>query len=332
MASTIFGSFNNEQQVTVNGNQQVRGRKTFLNAGNEYAGTFVDPTFTVNGVSITSTEISYLEDAAGNIQDQLDDKLDLTGGTLTGNLDIDLAELHFTALSSNTSTISADQIQLLEDGGGREVNVDLNHLYIRNDQLFDTTDCSFGPVMNPDWHGAVVRTGVNSQLYSAALGFFSSQSQNPCLALEAQNDQMKLTSNSFVASSPGEWSAFTFQAPNMFLKFDCGSSFKVDIDDHHIERDMAFKVVNNGGSLDFHNYEYYLAPPSQTAGWSVIVSEGSGTDATITNPDGLWFYGHGIPGYTQQGSFPLKKWSTARITLVPSITYAPGFAWAVSMY
>ena len=112
MASTIFGSFNNEQQVTVNSNQQVRGRKTFLNAGNEYAGTFVDPTFTVNGVSITSTEVSYLEGLTSNIQDQLDDKLDLSGGTLVGELDIEdnNAEIltylptQFVTANSNTPT------------------------------------------------------------------------------------------------------------------------------------------------------------------------------------------------------------------------------------
>lgn len=112
MASTIFGSFNNEQQVTVNGNQQVRGRKTFLNAGNEYAGTFVDPTFTVNGVSITSTEISYLEDAAGNIQDQLDDKLSLTGGEMSGPI-TSASELDFVAPSNiNIQSTSGGDIVL----------------------------------------------------------------------------------------------------------------------------------------------------------------------------------------------------------------------------
>lgn len=97
---------------------------------------------------------------------------------------------------------------------------------------------------------------------------------------------------------------------------------------------MAFKVINgaSGGTADFQNYEYYFELPNNTAGWSIIISEGSGNDATITNPDGLWFYGHGIPGYTQQSNFQLRKWATARITLVPSTVFAPGFAWAVSMY
>ena len=125
MSSTIFGSFKSEQQVTVNSNQQVLGRKAFLNAGNEYTGTFVDPTITVNGVSITSTEISYLEDLAGNIQDQLDDKLDITGGTLTNSVVIDNGagdtitagsnQIDFTSTAINPSVIS--------NSSGQDMNI-----------------------------------------------------------------------------------------------------------------------------------------------------------------------------------------------------------------
>lgn len=140
-----------------------------------------------------------------------------------------------------------------------------------------------------------------------------------------------LTATSLQFSDSSNTGNFMFQTNDNFFKWDAGVSFRTDIDDHHVNKDMSFKVVNGGGQVDFQNYEVYL-DENGLAGWSVIISEGSGTEATIKNPDGLWFYGLGIPGYTQQSSFALKKWATARITLVPSTTFPPGFAWAVSVY
>lgn len=194
------------------------------------------------------------------------------------------------------------------------------------------TYCRAGSSLSTNWSGVDVRTGGSGE-YSASVGFYSSFGQVPTVQLTTPNDSATLTSGTLLASNPAQLSTFTFAAPDMFFKWGAGTSFKIDIDDHHVSRDMAFKVINGPhGTADFQNYDYYLEQPNLTAGWSIIISEGGGSDATITNPDGLWFYGHGLPGYTQQSSFQLRKWATARITLVPSTVFAPGYAWAVSMY
>lgn len=167
----------------------------------------------------------------------------------------------------------------------------------------------------------------------AAFGFSPSTNTNPQMYLSNSGAGLSIilnTSSLQVAASSSAHN-FMFQTNDNFFKWDAGVSFRTDIDDHHVNKDMSFKVVNGGGEIDFQNYETYL-DENGLAGWSVIVSEGSGADAMIKNPDGLWFYGFGISGYTQQSNFALKKWATARITLVPSTTFAPGFAWAVSMY
>jgi archaellum component FlaG (FlaF/FlaG flagellin family) len=201
-----------------------------------------------------------------------------------------------------------------------------------NPSVHNSTYCRVGSTLGSNWSGLDVRTGFSSE-YSASLGFYSSLGQTPTMQLTTPDDSATLTNGALLAANPAQLSTFTFAAPDMFFKWDAGTSFKIDIDDHHVSRDMAFKVINGpSGTADFQNYEYYLEQPNLTAGWSIIISEGSGLDATITNPDGIWFYGYGIPGYTQQSTFQLKKWSTARITLVPSIVFAPGYAWAVSMY
>jgi hypothetical protein len=52
--------------------------------------------------TITSTELGYLLNCESNIQGQLDDKLNLSGGTITGNLEID-GRLKMTKSSTGTS-------------------------------------------------------------------------------------------------------------------------------------------------------------------------------------------------------------------------------------
>lgn len=225
-------------------------------------------------------------------------KLPLAGGTMTGAIVMSLspAPVVVTTITNEHIEIVAAVDQVAAFGFSSTTTADPK-LYLQN--------------------------GVNTMMGSATN-----------IEITTPNDSATLTSGTLLAANPALLSTFTFTAPDMFFKWDAGTSFKIDIDDHHVTRDMAFKVVNGivGGQVDFENYEYYLEQPNLTAGWSVIISEGSGSDATINNPDGLWFYGFGISGYTQQSTFQLKKWSTARITLVPSTTFAPGFAWAVSMY
>lgn len=246
-------------------------------------------------------------------------------------------EQQFTDPNSNFSVMKAVEIRIQEDGGGKtNINTVLKAEII-NENLVDGFMNSVGTGLSTtsDWSGFVARQGFAVGIEdSASIGFLHTEPHNPKVSLVTQSDSATLASASLLVTNPAQLSTFTFTASDRFFKWDAGTSFKIDIDDHHVNRDMAFKVINgaSGGTADFQNYEYYLELPNNTAGWSIIISEGSGTDATITNPDGLWFYGYGISGYTQQSTFQLRKWSTTRITLVPSTIFAPGFAWAVSLY
>jgi hypothetical protein len=239
--------------------------------------------------------------------------------------------IEITSPGTGQQSLTSGGSVLYDYVGNRTVNNAYNGTEYYDPNVHSSTYARVGSTLATNWSGVDIRTGGGSE-YSASLGFFNSFGQIPQVQLTGPNDSVEFTTNTLVARNPAQVSTFSFSAPDYFFKWDAGTSFKIDIDDHHVTRDMAFKVINGpSGTADFENYEYYL-DPSGNGGWSIIISEGSGQDATITNPDGIWYYGFGIPGYTQQSNFQLKKWSTARITLVPSSVFAPGFAWAVSMY
>ena len=67
--ASIFGGMQTNA-VTITGNQQVSGRKRFLNAGNEMEGTLIQPTIQANTEIIDTTELSFLAGASSNIQQQ----------------------------------------------------------------------------------------------------------------------------------------------------------------------------------------------------------------------------------------------------------------------
>lgn len=117
---------------------------------------------------------------------------------------------------------------------------------------------------------------------------------------------------------------------NRFMKWDCGTSFRVDVDDPNIRVDQSFKCSRNGMAFDFEEHTSYLDDQGN-AGWSVQLSNQSGSDIDVNNPD-IKFYYH--PAGYSSGTIQLKKYATARFTLVPAPneTYFPPFAWAVSMY
>lgn len=121
---------------------------------------------------------------------------------------------------------------------------------------------------------------------------------------------------------------FTFQNDNRFMKWDCGTSFRVNVDDHHVRVDDSFKCSRNGMSFDFEVYTNYLDDQGN-AGWSVQLSNQDGGDINVNNPD-IKFYYH--PSGYVTGTMLLKKYATARFTLVPAPNESPPFAWAVSMY
>ena len=124
---------------------------------------------------------------------------------------------------------------------------------------------------------------------------------------------------------------YKFQNDHQFMKWDCGTSFRITPDaggTMNVEKDDAFKVSENGNRFEFYSYDQYL-DDNNNAGWSVLLSNLSGGDIDVNSPD-CQFYAHSV-GITGN-PFPLKKHATARFTLVPSSSLSPGYAWAVSMY
>lgn len=247
-----------------------------------------------NGVNtniISATNIDITVPGVGN------NYLTTTGGTIVDSV------------GSNVATNTVDRSEYFNPG------------------VHNSTYCRVGSTLVSNWSGIDVRTGYSSE-YSASLGFYSSFGQNPIVNLTTPTNIAELSSDSLICTNLTPPGNFKFQTDNNFFKWDAGISFRIDLDDHHINKDMAFKV-SSGGDMDFQNYETYLDKDG-FAGWSILLSNQSGGDIHINNPDGLWFYAHAFG--ESQSYFYLRKWATARVTLVPSVTYEPGFAWAVSMY
>lgn len=69
--SNIYGQFG-DNVVTIDTDQDVIGKKRFLNADNEFDGTLVQPTILAGVEIIYNTEISFLSGLQSNIQSQFD--------------------------------------------------------------------------------------------------------------------------------------------------------------------------------------------------------------------------------------------------------------------
>lgn len=122
---------------------------------------------------------------------------------------------------------------------------------------------------------------------------------------------------------------FSFQsAANRFYKWKAAQSFTVDRNETHVERWQSFKVSEGGVGFAFNAFNDYLDTDGKD-GWSIILSNSDVADISVSSPD-ISFYGHGFG--VQSGSMALKKWATARFTLVELPSYPLGYAWAVSMY
>lgn len=77
--SSIFGNISDTN---------VYSKKRFLNPGNEYFGTIVNPTVIDGQQAISAEELGYLSGATGNIQDQLDNKIEASDMvTFTNEID-----------------------------------------------------------------------------------------------------------------------------------------------------------------------------------------------------------------------------------------------------
>jgi hypothetical protein len=80
----------------------------------------------LDNVTVTSTEVNHLSGASSNIQDQIDGKLSLTGGTLSGNLIMDPGSIVMitTAPSAATDAVNKNYVDNLVSGLTWKVPVD----------------------------------------------------------------------------------------------------------------------------------------------------------------------------------------------------------------
>lgn len=133
--------------------------------------------------------------------------------------------------------------------------------------------------------------------------------------------------NEMITKNAASDFAFRSEA-NRFYKWKAAQSFTVDRNETHVERWHSFKVSEGGSPFNFNAFNDYLDTDGKD-GWSVILSNSDGSDILVNSPD-ISFYGHAFG--VQSGSMALKKWATARFTLVELPSYPSGYAWAVSMY
>ena len=199
-----------------------------------------------------------------------------------------------------------------------------------NPNVHSGTYCRVGSTFVSNWSGIDVRTGSSSE-YSASLGYYSSNGQNPIVNLTTPTNIAELSSDSLICTNVSAPGNFKFQADTNFFKFDCGSSYRIrEHDGQKINKDDAIIVTPSYVSnYDFKTYDEYL-DSNGLGGFSVIIIHpGSVTDPTINTPD-LVFVGSQI-GVTT--NFTLPKWQIARFILTPTdpaIGYPNNFVWMVN--
>lgn len=230
--------------------------------------------------------------------------------------------------ASNRSTITPMHVDLVVDGGATGQNMSVLETVFYDETVMSGAECGIGTSHLGGINGLRAATGTQvGQNREAVIGF-SGDETTPFMQLrnDVTNNTVRIQTDSFVVNSDVQ-ECFRFRNNHHFMKWDAGTSFRIDINDSHVLADMAFKV-SEGNQFDLDPYPTYLDDSGQ-AGWSVILSNASAGDIPVTSPD-CQFYSHSS-GWT--GSpFQLKKYATARFTLVPITTTSPGFAWAVSMY
>lgn len=143
-------------------------------------------------------------------------------------------------------------------------------------------------------------------------------------------EEVVITADTFSMVNEDALKPYFFTNNNVFVKWDTGTSFRIDLNDQSVQKYHSFKV-SGGNDFFLGPFNEYL-DSNQNGGWSVILSNPENFDIIIFSSD-LYFYSHATG--IQVASIQLKKWATARVTLVPTnnTDYGGfGFAWAVSMY
>lgn len=110
---------------------QVSGNTTLTNLGCNGTATFYNTVTLLNNIiansaTITPTQMSYLSTLTSNVQTQLNNKLDLTGGTITGALTLNGLTYLNNNILANSATISPAELSYL-DGVSSNLQTQLNN-------------------------------------------------------------------------------------------------------------------------------------------------------------------------------------------------------------
>lgn len=237
-------------------------------------------------------------------------------------------EIQVEDASGNRTTIAPLHIELIVDGGPTGQQMSVSETVFYDETVMLGAECGVGTSYQGGVNGLKVMTGTQVGQNREAMIGFSGDETTPLMQLrnDVINNVVRIQTDSFVVNSDVQ-ECFRFSNNHHFMKWDAGTSFRIDVNDSHVLADMAFKV-SEGNPFDLEPYPTYLDNFGQ-AGWSVLLSNASGADINVTSPD-CQFYSH--PNGWTGSPFQLKKYATARFTLVPITTTSPGFAWAVSMY
>lgn len=305
--------------------QFIQGVKTFCNPIKAISNIFCTGKYYGDGSKLLNLPVQF--DAT---------KLPLAGGVLSGPL-----------INNSSTTLNGN---LLVDGG---YDSTFCNIYVPGDNLIQLGD--FNDLVCQINRTSITTSNINTAMMSALSSDELRVEPNPWGAkthFSALGTIVDHPTGQTVYTKYGcgiENSACNFNIfnevtdPNevnphlQFVKMNCGQSLKlgpsihVATGDNLIMKNDHFLVFEEGygdpnEAFRFDKTVFYLDDLGR-AGYTVILSNYSGGDIVVNQIDNTSFYGHNFGEGTH---FFLKKWATARVTLVelPSGSYR----WAVSQF
>lgn len=259
-------------------------------------------------------------------------KVPLAGGTMTGNLVVQNAQIVLDNGSNNTTIIQPLAVDLSVDGGPQTTQLRIDYLRFTDDNVLDGTICHVGAIVDNNASGMLVQSGQSiGQPCHVLAGFEGSAGQEPKLQLrnasagaivEVKHTEFRVQSDQL---------SYRFYNDTKMFKWDAGTSYRVRPNDgSKINADDAIVVSNNISNFDFKNYNEYLDANGQGGFMVYICNPGNLPDPSVSSPD-IYFVGGQIGG--AQNSFSLPKWTSARFILTPTdpaCGYPYDFIWLVS--
>jgi hypothetical protein len=226
--------------------------------------------------------------------------------------------------------LQSDSLQIVDDTGAPESSeLTTKSLQMGHQGVQNGAECNVGTDIHGHRCGIEIKTGTNTTVCTALLGFEDGAPDYPTLALQSQaiNTALSIQIPQFFVGSDS-LKCYNFIMEDRFFKWISGTSFRLNLNKPEVTRNFMFKVCDDGAGFTMEEYTRYLDSQGEP-GWSVILCNCSSGDIGVTSPD-IEFFSHAT-GPTGL-NFPLKKWATARFTLIPTSTFSNNHAWAVSMF